>query len=160
MKLLERLEDGFVIALFLGALAALTAQLLSRYFLVYQFPWTEELARFLFTWFVFFGAANIMRRGDLIAVTLAPDMLPDRPRAAIAIVMHLIGAVFFAVLVWTGVILVKKVAGLPTIAMGVSSSFEYAAVPAASLIMCARSLRRAFDIWRNGLPRGEAATLI
>lgn len=77
MKTLERIEDGFLVVLFITALSALTAQLISRYFLDYQFPWTEEMARLLFTWIVFFGAANIMRRSNLIAVTFVPDKLPD-----------------------------------------------------------------------------------
>lgn len=160
MKTLHRIEDLFLVALFLTALAALTAQLASRYFLTYQFPWTEELARFLFTWIVFFGAANAMRHSGLIAVTLIPDMLPDNLRSGLAVAMHLLGGVFFAILVWVGIKLCIKVAGLPTIAMGISSAFEYGAVPAASVLMAIRSFGKARDIWRNGLPRDTAATLM
>lgn len=160
MKKLEKLEDGFLVALFLGALAALTAQLLSRYFLNYQFPWTEEMARFLFTWIVFFGAANIMRNSDLIAVTMIPDMMPDGARTALAVVMHAIGAVFFAVLAWTGTLLAIKVSTLPTIAMDISSAYEYGAVPAASALMCARSLHKLYFTARYGAARAGSATLI
>ena len=160
MKTLHRIEDLFLIFLFSAALAALTAQLASRYFLTYQFPWTEELARFLFTWIVFFGAANAMRHSGLIAVTLIPDQMPDRARAGLAILMHLLGGTFFAVLIWVGIMLVIKVAGLPTIAMGISSAFEYGAVPAASVLMSVRSFGAAWKIWRNGLPRDGAATLM
>lgn len=160
MKALDKIEDGFLIVLFMAALCALTAQLASRYFLDYQFPWTEEMARLLFTWIVFFGAANIMRRSNLIAVTFVPDMLSDRVRTALAVTMHLIGALFFAVLVWTGIKLSIKVAGLPTIAMGISSAFEYGAVPAASVLLCARSLHKAYMIARDGMPRSDSSTLI
>lgn len=160
MKALEKLEDCFLILLFLAALGALTAQLASRYFLNYQFPWTEEMARLLFTWIVFFGAANIMRRSDLIAVTFVPDMMSDRVRSALAITMHLTGALFFAVLIWTGTLLAIKVSGLPTIAMEISSSFEYGALPAASVLLFVRSLAKAYAIARHGMPRGESSTLI
>lgn len=160
MKWLHRAEDAFLLGLFLAALGALTAQLASRYFLPYQFPWTEELARFLFLWLVFFGAANAMRRGGLVAVTMLADLLPDRLRDAVAILMHLFGALFLAVVAWTGLFLAIKVAKLPTIAMGISSSFEYAAVPAACALMCVRSLRAAWQVYRHGLPRDGAATLM
>lgn len=160
MKTLERIEDGFLVVLFITALSALTAQLISRYFLDYQFPWTEEMARLLFTWIVFFGAANIMRRSNLIAVTFVPDKLPDSARTALAVAMHLIGALFFAVLVWTGIQLAIKVSGLPTIAMGISSAFEYGAVPAASVLLFIRSLVKAYTIARDGMPRSDTATLI
>lgn len=160
MKVFDRIEEGFLVLLFAAALAALTAQLASRYFLDYQFPWTEEMARLLFTWIVFFGAANIMKRSNLIAVTFIPDMLSDRARTALAVTMHLVGAVFFAVLVWTGVRLCIKVAGLPTIAMGISSAFEYGAVPAASVLLCVRSLIKAYTIGRDGMARSDSATLI
>lgn len=160
MRHLHRLETGFLIALFMLALGALTAQLASRYFLDVQFPWTEELARLSFTWIVFFGAAYAMRTGGLIAVTMLTDALPDQLRNAAAIAMHLLGALFFAVVVWAGYTVALKVAKLPTIAMGVSSSFEYAAVPAASALMLVRSLTAAWSIWKNGLPRSGAETLI
>lgn len=160
MRLVHRIEEGFLVALFLLALGALTAQLASRYFLAAQFPWTEELARLTFTWIVFFGAAYAMRKGGLIAVTMLTDMLPDRPRNAIAIVMHLAGAVFFALVAWTGTMVAIKVMGLPTIAMGISSTVEYAAVPAASALMFCRSLATAWRIWRQGLPRDGVASLI
>ncbi|WP_112323082.1 TRAP transporter small permease [Oceanibium sediminis] len=160
MKTLHRLEDLFLVTLFLAALLALTAQLGSRYFLDYQFPWTEELARFLFTWIVFLGAANVMRHSGLIAVTLIPDRMPDGPRNMLAIFMHLLGGVFFLILVWVGIQLCLKVAGLPTIAMGISSAFEYGAVPAGAALMALRSFGAALRIWRHGLPRDTAATLM
>ncbi|WP_157935808.1 TRAP transporter small permease [Paracoccus zhejiangensis] len=160
MRIFNRLEGVFLIALFTLALSALTAQLLSRYLLPVQFPWTEELARLTFTWIVFFGAAYAMRTGGLIAVTMLVDALPDRPRAAIAIAMHLSGAVFFAVVAWTGTTVAMKVANLPTIAMGVSSTWEYAAVPAASALMLVRSLAAIRSIWRDGLPRRGVETMI
>ncbi len=160
MRYLHRAEEAFLVALFLLALGALTAQLASRYFLQVQFPWTEELARLTFTWIVFFGAAYAMRTGGLIAVTVLTDALPDRPRNAIAIGAHLAGAVFFAVVAWVGTTVAMKVSTLPTIAMGVSSTWEYGAVPAASAVMLVRSLLTVRSIWRDGLPRQGAETLI
>lgn len=160
MRILYRLEKAFLVGLFLLMLCALTAQLASRYFLHVQFPWTEELARLTFTWVVFFGAAYAMRTGGLIAVTLLADALPDRPRNAIAFAMHLLGAAFFAVVLWTGAVVAMKVSSLPTIAMGVSSTWEYAAVPAASALMLVRSILAARSIWCDGLPRAGAETLI
>lgn len=160
MRRLHQFESAFLIALFLLALGALTAQIASRYFLDVQFPWTEELARLTFTWIVFFGAAYAMRAGGLIAVTMLTDALPDRLRAAVAIAMHLLGAVFFAVTLWAGYVVALKVAKLPTVALGVSSAFEYAAVPAAAALMLGRSLIAARIIWKNGLPKSAAETLI
>lgn len=160
MRILHRLEEAFLVGLFLLALGALTAQLASRYFLHVQFPWTEELARFSFTWIVFFGAAYAMRTGGLIAVTMLLDAMPDKVRNRVAMALHLAGAVFFAVVLWTGTIVAMKVANLPSIAMGISSTWEYAAVPAASALMLIRSLTAIRAIWRDGLPRQGAETLI
>lgn len=160
MRRLHRFESAFLIVLFLVALAALTAQLASRYFLDVQFPWTEELARLTFTWIVFLGAAYAMREGGLIAVTMLTDALPDRLRAAVAIAMHLLGAGFFAVVAWTGFLLTTKVARLPTTALEISSAFEYAAVPTASALMFCRSLLAVLTVYRNGQPRSGAETLI
>ena len=160
MRFIHKAEEGFLITLFLLALGALSAQLARRYFLNAQFPWTEELARFAFTWIVFFGAAYAMRTGGLIAVSLFVDRLPDRLRSAVALMMHLASALFFAVVAWVGAVVALKVSGLPTIAMGISSTFEYAAVPAASVLMGGRALLAAWTVWRKGQPRHDAETLI
>lgn len=160
MRIVHKFEELLIVGLFVLALAALTAQLGSRYFLDAQFPWTEELARFCFTWTVFLGAAYAMRTGGLIAVHVLVDIFPDRMRTAVSIAMHLMGAVFFFVVAWVGTSVAIKVSSLPTIAMGISSAFEYGAVPVASLVMGVRSVREGLDVWKHGQTRHGAQALI
>src|SRR5690625_244243 len=44
-----------------------------------NFPWTEELARYLMIWSVFLGGALATRRGQLLAVDAIVFALPSLP---------------------------------------------------------------------------------
>lgn len=61
-------------------------------------------------------------------------------------------------MVWADV--AWKERALPTIAMEVSSVWEYAAVPVASAVMAARTLRNIYRGFRFGAPDAEIGTLM
>ncbi|PSK87542.1 TRAP-type C4-dicarboxylate transport system permease small subunit [Limimaricola soesokkakensis] len=68
--------EGIVILIFLGMLAAMFVQVVSRYALGIGVPWTDETARFLYIGQIFLGAAIAQRHGAHIRVTLLLDLLP------------------------------------------------------------------------------------
>ena len=55
-------------------------QVLSRYLLSSPPPWTEELARFMFVWATFLGAAVALDKGLHASITVLEDKLPPRSR--------------------------------------------------------------------------------
>ncbi|MCG8361584.1 MAG: TRAP transporter small permease [Kiloniellales bacterium] len=56
----------------------LFAQILSREFFGYSFSWSEELATYMFVWFVFFGASYAARLSAHNRVTFQFKALPKR----------------------------------------------------------------------------------
>ena len=75
----------FVILLF--------AQIISREFFQYSIAWSEELATYMFVWFVFFGASYAAKLSAHNRVTFQFKMLPKQ-------VVYYIEA--FADLIWLG----------------------------------------------------------
>lgn len=160
MKILHRLEECFLVALFLGAFLSLIAQVLSRYIFPFPLPWTEELARFLFLWIVMFGAAYSMREGGLIAISVVVDLLPPRLTKGIALTMHVLILAFLLIVIWKGTVLAIKVSSLPTIAMEISSAWEYGALPLASVLMALRTCGTLRHIVKHGAAKSSNETLI
>lgn len=160
MRFFRHAEEALLVALFLVAFCVLVAQILSRYLLPYPLAWTEELARFLFLWIVFLGAAYLFRGNNHIAITFFIDMFPRGVRIAAYVAMQLGILVFVATVAWLGADLAWKVRKLPTIAMGISSAWEYAAVPVASALMAVRTVINIVDVSRNGLPETHDSTLL
>ncbi|WP_425843595.1 TRAP transporter small permease [Agrococcus sp. TSP3-2-1] len=63
-------EFGLGLVLLVGLLSLVILQVMSRYVFASPFSWTEELARFVFIWMVFAGAAFVTARRRHIAVQL------------------------------------------------------------------------------------------
>ncbi|MBF9052297.1 TRAP transporter small permease subunit [Roseobacter sp. HKCCD9010] len=160
MKIFERLEEALLVALFLVAFVVLIAQILSRHFFPYPLAWSEEAARFLFLWIVFLGAAYLVRLNGHIAITLLTSRLPTPLRNVTYLMMQSMVLVFAAVVCWYGVDVAWKVRKLPTIAMEISSSWEYAAVPVSAGLITLRTAANMLRALRGGAPQDADGSLI
>lgn len=77
---LAQTEMTASVVLLVALYAVLIAQVFSRYVMNSPLIWTEEIARFLFVWVVFIGAAAVAAKNGHIAVTFLADRL--RPSLA------------------------------------------------------------------------------
>lgn len=70
---------GFSIAwvLVTAMVGAILLQVFMRYVVNNALPWPEEVARALMIWMMALVAAPALRKGDFVAITLLPDMLPQ-----------------------------------------------------------------------------------
>lgn len=142
----ERLEELILGVSLAGALFALLLQVFSRYLFSWPLAWTEELARYLFVWSVFFGASQALRRHEHIAIGLVVERLPTALRRAAAVAMHGLCIVFLAVVAVMGFRICAKVAPLPSTALEVSMAMLYLPLPLAAIAMI---LRFGHAIWRD-----------
>jgi TRAP-type C4-dicarboxylate transport system permease small subunit len=147
---LEACEEILLAGAMIGALLALSLQVVSRYILGLPLAWTEELARYCFVWAVFIGASQVMRYREHIAITLVTDMMPRRVQQAVALVMNLLMIVFLCVLVWQGWIVSSKVAPLSSIALDVSMAAVYLPLPIAAAVMIVRLVFDSLEVVRTG----------
>lgn len=159
-KVLHRLEELLLVALFLAAFVVLCAQILGRHVLPYPLAWSEEAARFLFLWIVFLGAAYLVRKNGHIAITLLTRRLPTRTRTAVYIAVQCGVLVFSILLCRHGTEVAFKVRKLPTIAMEISSAWEYAAVPVSAAVIAVRTLFGIVRALREGAPESGESSLI
>ncbi len=99
--------DAVLLACVAGITASVVLQVVSR-LLGASLPWTEELARLLFIWTAFLGMAVGFRRVEHPRVMLIPDMSPASFQVLFAQLYALIGIVFFSVVGWYGILLVRQ----------------------------------------------------
>ena len=76
-------------------------QILARDIFVISSMWTEELARFLFVWIVFLGAATLMEGNEHIRIAILIDRLPLAVSRMIRVVSNLLILAFGVVFVWS-----------------------------------------------------------
>lgn len=138
-----------IVALGLAMILVTFAQVIMRYVFNDSFFGAEELARFLFTWFIFLSATIGLDRGIHFAMDVIVRVLPATLQKGLALLVHAIVLSILVALVVQGVELTVRNWRQLSPALDVSLSFPYAAIPFAAAVMTLVVLRR--------LLRGEAA---
>ena len=126
----------------------------SRYVLRRTFTWYDEIARLLFVWMVFLGAAVGVRQAGHFRLHLVIDRFPPGLRRATELLGVLAIMLFGAVLVQQGWKLVELGQFQQTPVMGLSKRYIYASMPAGGVLIILYSLPH---LWRT--LTGRAASL-
>ena len=147
--MLRRTASNFVEGLLLVMMVVLCADVFlgvfSRYVLHSTFTWYDEIARLLFVWIVFLGAAVGVRRSGHFRLQLVIDRFPPGLRRATDIFGVLAIMLFGGVLIQQGWKLVELGQFQQTPVMGLSKAYVYASMPAGGALVILFSLRH---LWR------------
>jgi TRAP-type transport system small permease protein len=128
--LLEWIAGSLLFVLLLvGAL-----QVTSRYTGLMFVPWTEEVARLLFVWVVWIGAAAAVFRGSHIRFDFLVERLPASVRVGIGTLVSLAVAGFLILLVYHGYEIVRSTSST-FITINLSVKYTYLSVVVGSSLM-------------------------
>ncbi len=157
----DRLLGGAAIALLSTICVVLLLQVVMRYFFASPLAWSEELARYLFVWLTFLGAALAFRLRAHIAVDVVTELLNRRGSVLPARVLN--GAIQGIVLIFLiaillgGINLVQQTSGQVTPGLRIPMAWVYLAIPVGSLIMILSAISQAVSVWyKNRSSTGEA----
>lgn len=124
----NRASEVFLFLLMLLMIGVTTAQVAFRFFFQ-ALTWSEELSCFLLVLASLLGAAVAFKRGTHIAVTFLTHKLPKCLQKTMAILVNLLGILFFSIVAFYGVTLMKTEASQTTPAMMISMAWVYAMYP-------------------------------
>ena len=141
--------EGLLLLMMVALCADVFLGVFSRYVIGSTFTWYDEIARLLFVWIVFLGAAVGVRRTAHFRLHLLVDRLP----AGVRRVVDVFGVL---VLIQQGWKLVELGQFQRTPVMGLSKQYIYLSVPAGGALIILYSLPH---LWRalRGDPRPVAA---
>jgi TRAP-type C4-dicarboxylate transport system permease small subunit len=132
----------------------LFAGVIWRYVFVDPLSWTDEIARVLFVWLSFVGAAVGIKRGIHSAVNIFEARLSLRWQQVSALFAAAVMAVMAGVLVYTGaaetIVSAKEV--LPVTSL--SRAWQFAAVPISGLLMLIYLVPVTRQVLRGELRKG------
>jgi TRAP-type C4-dicarboxylate transport system permease small subunit len=115
-------------------------QITFRYVLNAPLVWTEELARYLYVWACYLGAAVALRRGNHIMIALVSERLPPRLGGAVALATQGLGLLFFGALTVLGIQLMERTHTIEAITLPIPWSAIYAAAPIGAAVMFLQTL--------------------
>lgn len=121
----------------------LFVQIILREIFSYTLSWGEELARFSFVWFVFFGAVVAARLSAHNRVTFQFKMFSKKTQNYIEGFADLIWLIFNGVMIWKSIFLIKSMMKFTYISptLGWSMAYVYLIFPIAFTLMSIRIIQ-------------------
>jgi TRAP-type C4-dicarboxylate transport system permease small subunit len=157
--ILERTLQGLVVVL-MGALTVVVVAAVIWRKAGASFVWYDEVAPIMLAWITYYGAAlAALKRAHLGFDGLLLAM-PYRWRIGVAVLGEIVVFAFFAVLAWTGMVVLEVLHGMSLISLpGIPLQLTQSVIPigAALFIICeALSLPEYWHRLREGISADEA----
>ncbi|WP_035248593.1 TRAP transporter large permease subunit [Desulfitobacterium hafniense] len=144
----QRFEEVAIVAGFLFFTILITLQVINRYVLTFADianinVWSEELARYVFIWVSYIGAALVIKKRANINVDAVTRILPVSFSKVLNLVSSLLTFVLFYILIKGGIatITMQVTNHQVTPAMGIPMYIPYLAVPLGISLMFFRTLQ-------------------
>ncbi len=125
-----------IIAIIFGIIiVTMFSQVVFRYLLNQSLYWSEEIVRYLFVWLVFIGGALVTREDGHIGIDYLINIIPFRLAIILRLTASLVVVAVSVFFIITGAVLIFKLKGSQSPALGLPINwFLYAALPAASIV--------------------------
>ena len=144
-RALGNIVEGVLLVMMVALCADVFLGVFSRYVLVRTFTWYDEIARLLFVWIVFLGAAVGVKRGVHFRLHLLVDRFPPVLQRLTVIFGILVMMGFGWILIQQGWKLVELGQFQQTAVMGLSKQYIYLSVPVGGVLVILFSLGH---LWR------------
>lgn len=152
----DKIEEVFLVILMAAAVILVTAQIITRFVTKTPLPWSEEIARYIFLWLVWVGAAFATKERKHIRIDVVINRLPQLGQRACTIVSTIVWIAFVIFMVGISVTLTQSVfqGGQTATGSGLPMWIPYASIPVGMALMLFRILQNCyFDL--KALKGGE-----
>lgn len=124
-----------VIVAMLGIMVVVTgAQIVCRVFFT-SLSWSEEATRYLLIWSTLLGAGCVYKHAGHISITLLQDLLPEKAKDVIQILIHGLCILLFALIVFYGIKYFGKQGKQLSATMRLPMKYVYTCIPLGAGIM-------------------------
>ncbi len=145
-----------VIVVMLGIMVVVTgAQIVCRVFFT-SLSWSEEATRYLLIWSTLLGAGCVYKHSGHISITVLQDILPDKAKDLLRIMIHVLCAVLFALIVFYGIKYFGKQGKQLSPTMRLPMKYVYTCIPIGSGIMILHAVDAILQSLMHMLGKEEA----
>jgi TRAP-type C4-dicarboxylate transport system permease small subunit len=151
-RALSQVVEGLLLVMMVVLCLDVFLGVFSRYVMGRTFTWYDEIARLLFVWIVFLGAAVGVRRSAHFRLHLVLDRFPPGVRRVAHVVGLLVLMGFGLLMIQQGWKLVELGQFQRTPVMGLSKQYVYASVPAGGALIILYGLPHLWRALRGAAP--------
>ena len=128
-KIWDNLEEFIIVPLIFAMSIIIFVQVIARYVFQNSLTWSEEMARYMFVWLVYFSVSYTARREKHIRIDAAINLYPKKMRPYVELLSEIIVLCFAIFIAITGYTVFGKIAwsGQMSPAMRIPMQFVYAA---------------------------------
>ena len=145
-----------VIVAMLGIMVVVTgAQIVCRVFFT-SLSWSEEATRYLLIWSTLLGAGCVYKHAGHISITLLQDLLPEKAKDVIQILIHGLCILLFALIVFYGIKYFGKQGKQLSATMRLPMKYVYTCIPLGAGIMIVHGVGAVLQHLMHMLGKEEA----
>ncbi|SFU18314.1 TRAP transporter small permease [Sedimentitalea nanhaiensis] len=126
-KTLASTEDLTACVALLVVLASVIWGIVSRLLPIESAVWSTELSGLAFSWVAFIGASAAFRRGMHVSVPVLTDLLPEKQRRGLSVLMKCVLVIFLAYATFLSLTMVGKSFNRPSPVLRIPFSYVYLA---------------------------------
>ncbi len=143
LHFLDKMEGYLSQALLLFFVTLVFIQVILRNFFSIGIPWSEELSRFTFVWFVFFGASYAARLSAHNRVVIQFKLFPPIVGKISMFITDILWVFFNLMMVYQSWIIIEDLLEYPAFspAMGIPMQYIYAILPISFALMTFRVIQ-------------------
>lgn len=157
MKVLKWLDENFeekmTISLLIITVLLTFLQVVMRYIFKNSLAWSEELARYLFLYLIWIGAAYAVKADAHLRVEILKDKIPEDKKMILEDIIYLIWLGFSIFLFLSSIKLTSSIFGNGQLspAMRIPMGFPYLSIPIGSGLMSFRLVQKMVQRRRKAL---------
>lgn len=150
-KLIDNLEEYFVVATMALMTLLVFVQVIMRYVFSSSLSWSEELARFIFLWVSWVGASYAVKERTHFRVEMFANLFRNSQRKYFELLILSIWFAFALIMAYLGteLVLFLMETGQTSAAMEVPMSWVYASVPTGCALMSLRLVMEILKVFSN-----------
>lgn len=151
MKILRWLDENFeekvLVVLLAFSVVLIFVQVLMRYVFKNSLAWSEELARYLFLYMIWIGAAYAVKREEHLRIEIIKKKIPEDKQDAFEDLIYIIWLAFSIFLFVSSCILTYDIyqRGQLSPAMRIPMAYAYLSIPIGTGLMCFRIVQKIIE---------------
>lgn len=149
MKTLNKLEEWLLLSGLAVMCIVVALQVIMRFIFKNPLVWSEELARYIFVWIAFIGAAYGVRWNLHIRLDLFYEKFPVLIQKIVSTGANILSIFCFTYLVIYGVKFAISQNGIASAAMGIPMSYIFFAVPIGGALIILNLCIQTVQIFRS-----------
>jgi TRAP-type C4-dicarboxylate transport system permease small subunit len=135
-EIIERISIYICIVCGVVLFASTFAGVVFRYVIRAPLKWSEELARILFVWIVFFGGNIVTRQERHLSLDFLENLFPATVKHLLYVLSSILGLVFLSVVLYVSILMTDQIGRISNLAViPISMSYPYMALPIGSMLM-------------------------